>query len=66
LIGDDDIGGVNVHIAAGIGSVPNAGEVIVSSTVKDLVADSGINFEDLGLHSLRGLSEQWRLFKVNL
>jgi pimeloyl-ACP methyl ester carboxylesterase len=65
LIGDNDIGGVNVHIAARIGSVADASEVIVSSTVKDLVSGSGINFQDLGMYSLKGIPEQWRLFKVN-
>jgi class 3 adenylate cyclase len=64
LIGDDDIGGVNVHIAARIESIAKADEVIVSSTVKDLVSGSGINFGDLGMHSLKGIPDQWRLFKV--
>jgi hypothetical protein len=54
-----------VHIAARVESIAKANEVIVSSTVKDLVSGSGIKSEDLGMHSLKGISEQWRLFKVN-
>jgi class 3 adenylate cyclase len=40
------------------------GEVVVSSTVKDLVAGAGIAFADLGQHSLKGIAEDWRLFAV--
>jgi class 3 adenylate cyclase len=65
LIGDGDIGGVNVHIAARVASIANADEVVVSSTVRDLVSGSGIKFLDLGMHSLKGIAEQWRLFKVS-
>lgn len=65
LIGDKDIGGVNVHIAARIGAIAGADEVVVSSTVRDLVSGSGIRFDDLGVHPLKGISEQWRLFKVS-
>ena len=42
----------------------NTGEILVSSTVKDLVAGSGIEFEDRGEHQLKGISQAWRLFKV--
>jgi class 3 adenylate cyclase len=41
-----------------------AGEVLVSSTVKDLVAGSGLRFQDRGLHKLKGVPDQWRLFTV--
>ncbi len=41
-----------------------AGQVLVSSTVKDLVAGSGIRFEDRGVHALKGVPEEWRLFAV--
>jgi class 3 adenylate cyclase len=51
--------------AARIESLAEANEVIVSSTVKDLVSGAGIKFEDLGMHSLKGIPEQLRLFKVN-
>ena len=43
---------------------PGAGEVLVSSTVKDLVAGSGIEFADRGLHELKGVPGEWRLYAV--
>lgn len=61
LLGDD-IGGIAVHIAARVAARAGAGEVMVSSTVKDLVAGSGIEFEDRGSHALKGVPEEWRLF----
>ena len=61
LLGED-VGGIAVHIASRVGSLASAGEVLVSSTVKDLVAGSGIAFEDRGLHALKGIAEEWRLF----
>ncbi|MGH2400836.1 MAG: adenylate/guanylate cyclase domain-containing protein, partial [bacterium] len=57
-----DIGGIAVHIAARVAALAGAGEVLVSSTVKDLVAGSGIQFEDRGSHALKGVPEEWRLF----
>jgi pimeloyl-ACP methyl ester carboxylesterase len=60
LIGDD-VGGIAVHIAARVGALARPGEVLVSSTVKDLVAGSGIQFGDRGTHSLKGIPDQWRL-----
>jgi class 3 adenylate cyclase len=59
---DDDVGGIAVHIAARLGAIAAAGEVLVSSTVKDLVAGSGIRFEDRGTKRLRGIPDEWRLF----
>ena len=59
---DDDVGGIAVHIAARVGALAAAGEVLVSSTVKDLVAGSGIRFEDRGAKQLKGISDEWRLF----
>jgi class 3 adenylate cyclase len=59
---DDDIGGLAVHIGARIGSAATAGEVLVSSSVVDLVAGSGISFTDRGEHTLRGVPGEWRLF----
>jgi pimeloyl-ACP methyl ester carboxylesterase len=59
---DHDVGGVAVHIAARIGALAGAGEVLVSSTVKDLVAGSGIGFEDRGTQQLKGIPDEWRLF----
>jgi class 3 adenylate cyclase len=58
----EDIGGIAVHIAARVAARAGAGEVVVSSTVKDLVAGSGIEFEDRGSHALKGVPEEWRLF----
>jgi class 3 adenylate cyclase len=60
----DDVGGLAVHIAARVMSCADAGEVLVSSTVKDLVVGSGIDFEDRGTHDLRGVPGDWRLFRV--
>lgn len=60
----DDVSGIAVHLAARIGAVAGAGEIVVSSTVRDLVAGSGIGFEDRGLADLKGFDEQRRLFAV--
>lgn len=60
----DDLGGLAVHIAARIGSAADPGEVVVSSTVKDLVIGSGIEFEDRGEHELKGVPGTWKLFAV--
>jgi pimeloyl-ACP methyl ester carboxylesterase len=57
-----DIGGIAVHIAARVASLAGPGEVLVSSTVKDLVAGSGIEFEERGSHALKGVPDEWRLF----
>jgi class 3 adenylate cyclase len=56
--------GVAVHIGRRIVDQADAGEVLVSSTVKDLVAGSGLAFADRGLQELKGVPEEWRLFKV--
>lgn len=61
---DDGIAGIAVHVAARVVSTSSAGEVVVSRTVKDLVAGSGIEFEDRGFHSLKGLDERWQLYTV--
>ena len=60
----DDIGGLAVHIAARIGTLAGPGEVLVSSTVKDLVIGSGITMRDHGEASLRGVPGSWRVFLV--
>ncbi len=60
----DDVGGIAVHIGARIGASAAPGEVLVSSTVKDLVAGSGIGFEDRGEQELRGVPDSWRLWAV--
>jgi len=56
------IGGIAVHIAARVTASAEPGEVLVSSTVRDLVAGSGIRFEDRGTHRLKGVPDPWRLF----
>src|SRR5437879_5125927 len=64
LIGDD-IGGMAVNIGARIGALGDRNEVLVSSTVKDLVVGSGISFTDRGVHELKGVPGEWRLFAVD-
>ncbi len=59
-----DVGGMAVHIGARIGSVGEPGEVIASSTVRDLVVGSGIEFDPRGAHSLKGVPGEWNLFSV--
>jgi class 3 adenylate cyclase len=63
LLGDD-IGGVAVHIGARVEAKAMPGEVLVSSTVKDLVVGSGLQFEDRDTHTLKGIPDEWRLFAV--
>jgi class 3 adenylate cyclase len=63
LIGSD-VGGIAVHIGARVGALAGAGEVLVSSTVKDLTAGGGIAFEDRGAYTLKGVPGDWRLFAV--
>jgi class 3 adenylate cyclase len=60
----DDVAGVAVHIGARVAQHAGAAEVLVSSTVKDLVAGSGIEFDDRGEHELKGVPGTWRLFSV--
>ena len=59
-----DVGGIAVHIAARVGALASSGEVLVSGTVKDLVAGSGIRFSDRGAPQLKGIPGEWRLFAV--
>jgi class 3 adenylate cyclase len=59
-----DLRGIAVHIGARVAALASPGEVLVSSTVKDLVAGSGIQFEDRGTHSLKGVPGEWRLWAV--
>jgi class 3 adenylate cyclase len=59
-----DVGGIAVHIGARVGSLAEPSEVLVSRTVTDLVAGSGIEFADRGEHSLKGVPGEWRLFAV--
>jgi class 3 adenylate cyclase len=64
LIGDD-VAGIAVHIGVRVLAQASGGEVLVSSTVKDLVAGSGIDFIDRGEHELKGVPGAWRLFAVD-
>ena len=57
----DDIGGLAVHIAARIAAKADAGEILTSSTVRDLVAGSGLEFDDRGEHELKGVPGTWRV-----
>jgi pimeloyl-ACP methyl ester carboxylesterase/DNA-binding winged helix-turn-helix (wHTH) protein len=61
---DSTVSGVALEIAAGVADLAASGDVIASRTVKDLVAGSGIGFEDFGEHALPGLSEPWQAFRV--
>ena len=58
----DDIGGIAVNIAARVAAMAGPGETLVSSTVRDLVAGSGLRFEDRGHHTLKGLPEAVHLY----
>jgi class 3 adenylate cyclase len=60
----DDVAGMAVNIGARVGAKAAPGEVLVSSTVKDLVVGSGIEFEDRGSHALKGVPGDWRLYAV--
>ena len=61
---DHDLGGIAVHTGARVVGEAGPGEVLVSSTVKDLVAGSGIEFEDRGMRALKGVPGEWRLYRV--
>jgi class 3 adenylate cyclase len=60
----EDVTGMGVNIAARVMDAAGPGEVVASSTVKDLVAGSGLRFADRGPHDLRGVPGEWRLFAV--
>jgi pimeloyl-ACP methyl ester carboxylesterase/class 3 adenylate cyclase len=59
-----DVHGIAVHIAARVMETASVGDVMISRTVKDLVSGSGIQFDDAGEHSLKGIEEKWCLYKV--
>jgi len=63
IVGDRLVG-IAVHIAARVCGLAEPGEVLTSGTVRDLVAGSGIRFEDRGQHELKGVPEAWRLYRV--
>jgi class 3 adenylate cyclase len=62
---DGKVGGIAVHIGARVASHAGAGDVLVSSTVRDLVAGSGIAFSERGVAELKGIPGEWRLFVVD-
>jgi class 3 adenylate cyclase len=61
---DGKVGGMAVVIGARVGALAGPSEVLVSQTVRDLVAGSGLAFEDAGEHELKGVPERWRLYRV--
>ena len=60
----DDIRGIAVHIGARVGALAGPSEVLVSQTVRDLVAGSGLEFTDAGEHELKGVPDRWHLYRV--
>jgi class 3 adenylate cyclase len=65
VIDDNDYSGLAVHIGARVAALAGPGEVLVSSTVKDLVAGSGLRFRDQGTRTLKGVPGEWRIFVVD-
>jgi pimeloyl-ACP methyl ester carboxylesterase len=61
---ETDVRGIAVHIASRVASLGGAGDVLVSRTVKDLVAGSDIAFEDFGVHVLKGIPEAWQVYRA--
>ena len=61
---NNDVGGIAVHIGARVAALAGASEVLVSSTVKDLVAGSGLRFADRGNQSLKGVPGEWHIYAV--
>jgi len=61
----DDLAGIAVHVAARVQQQAGDGDVLVTSTVVDLVSGSGLVFDDLGLHDLKGIDRPWRLYRVS-
>jgi class 3 adenylate cyclase len=60
-----DISGVAVAVGARIGALASGGEVLVSQTIKDLIAGSGVELEDRGEHDLKGIPDRWHLYAAN-
>jgi class 3 adenylate cyclase len=61
---NDDIGGIGVHIGARVSALAGPNDVLVSSTLRDLVIGSGLEFEERGAYELKGVPGEWRLFAV--
>jgi class 3 adenylate cyclase len=62
----NDVGGIAVNLGSRVAAAASPGEVLVSSTVRDLVGGSGIGFADRGDHELKGVPDRWRLFAVTV
>jgi class 3 adenylate cyclase len=60
----DDIGGIGVHIGARVSTLAGPNDVLVSSTLRDLVIGSGLEFEERGSYELKGVPGEWHLFAV--
>jgi class 3 adenylate cyclase/esterase/lipase len=60
----DDIGGIAVHIAARVCAIARGGQILTTRTLRDLTAGSGLTFEDLGVHALKGVPDEWQLYAV--
>jgi pimeloyl-ACP methyl ester carboxylesterase len=63
-LAENDVHGIAVHIASRVAQLGGADDVLVSRTVKDLVAGSGIKFEDFGAHALKGIPDPWQVFRT--
>ena len=61
---DGKVGGIAVHVGARVAAVAGTAEILVSSTVRDLTAGSGLVFEDAGEHELKGVPDRWHLYRV--
>jgi class 3 adenylate cyclase len=61
---DDKVGGLAVSIGSRVAGLAHPSDVLVSQTVKDLVVGSGLTFEDRGLHRLKGVPDEWRVYAV--
>jgi class 3 adenylate cyclase len=60
----EKLGGIAIHIGSRVAALAQAGEILVSNTVKDLVAGSQLSFQDRGTHALKGIRGEWRIFAV--
>ena len=63
-IAGDDIRGIAVHITSRVATLGGRDDIVVSRTIKDIVAGSGITFEDFGIHVLKGIPDDWQLYRV--
>ena len=61
----DDIGGISAHLGARVAALAGPREVLVSRTVRDLVAGSGLSFTDRGEHELKGVPDRWQIYAAS-